>query len=157
MVNEKGIHQILEFNADSTLVIAFIDSGSDVSKYELGRWELKNDTIVIHVKGPADGSRFIRSEIVWPKRTLLNLETRLLYGELPAEEKWIFPEFERYHVFAGIAEFNNGKAIFIPEFADSAVYTLEGLTKWEEGYLNKPIKVYGYLEDGVLKNWTIIE
>lgn len=53
----------------------------------------------------------------------------------------------------------NGKALFIWEFADSEMYYLEGIDEWGEYQNNKKITVVGELNQGkkgaVIKNWII--
>ncbi len=56
----------------------------------------------------------------------------------------------------------DNQAVFIYDFADSEVFYLDGLEKWEDKYLNKKITIEGTLVqfiDGksVIKNWKILE
>ena len=61
----------------------------------------------------------------------------------------------------GTAVMANGKAAFASDFADSSLFYLEGLDKWDEKYLNKRIKISGELltenNRTFFKNWKIIE
>jgi hypothetical protein len=61
----------------------------------------------------------------------------------------------------GTAMMVNGKAAFASDFADSALYYLEGLDKWDEKYLNKRITILGQLvREGnrtFFMNWKILE
>jgi hypothetical protein len=64
-------------------------------------------------------------------------------------------------IYSGRAVMNKGKAAFIWDFADSEIYYLDSLTKWEEKYINKRITIEGKLvqvnEKSIIKNWKIIE
>jgi hypothetical protein len=63
-------------------------------------------------------------------------------------------------IYTGHAVMNNGEAIFIWDFADSEPYYLDGLTKWDEKYLDKKITIEGELVQenakSIIKNWRII-
>ena len=69
--------------------------------------------------------------------------------------------YKETEIYIGRAVMNNGKAMFIWDFADSEIYYLDGLAKWDEIYLNKKITIEGDLiqDNGksIIKNWKIIE
>ena len=62
--------------------------------------------------------------------------------------------------FEGSAIMSDGRALFVWDFADSEAFYLDGVSTWDEKYLNKKIRVEGQLFqfiDGksVIKNWKI--
>ena len=73
----------------------------------------------------------------------------------------LFPASGKTFPHAGTAMMVNGKAAFASDFADSALYYLEGLDKWDGKYLNKRIKISGQLvtenNRTVFRNWKVIE
>lgn len=63
-------------------------------------------------------------------------------------------------LFTGTTLQGDGKALFIWDYADSAIFILDGITQWDAKYLNKHIAVEGilvqYIEGRpVIKNWKI--
>lgn len=95
------------------------------------------------------------------KTSLVNLGSCWDGCLLPIEKLSSYFNKETIHEFTGYATMNNNKAVFIWDFADSAIYYLEGLAKWKKKYLNKRITIKGDLitegNNTVFKNWKIVE
>lgn len=84
------------------------------------------------------------------------------------KEIWLVTNIEKLtkvsnlSTFVGTATMIDGKAMFICDFVLSEAYYLDGLSSWDNKYLNKKITVEGVLIqfiDGksVIKDWKIIE
>jgi len=80
-------------------------------------------------------------------------------------EIWLITDIykvSKRSTFVGTAAMNDGQAMFIYDFALSEAFYLDGLTSWDNKYLNKKITIEGVLIqfiDGksVIKDWKIIE
>ncbi len=85
-----------------------------------------------------------------------------------SNEIWLITKIDKLNsknnrfTYVGTAAMNDGKAMFIWDFANSEAYYLDGVESWDSKYLDKKITVEGVLVqfiDGksVIKDWKIID